>query len=168
MATLESERPSRASSSSSGASDAGSAQPLGLFAYGTLTLDSVMQILLGRIPPSELTSAPGWRAAGLPDLSYPGLVADQTGNAPGRLYSDLTEAEWTLLDAFENPLYDVAPLSLANGRRGLAYVWPSSAPQALTSTWTVDSVDAAIIDMYLENCAAWREEWDKSRNDLEP
>ncbi|KAK0730019.1 putative signal peptide protein, partial [Lasiosphaeris hirsuta] len=135
---------------------------LGLFAYGTLTMDSVVQILLGRIPPSELTSALGWRAAGLPDLSYPGLVADQSGDTPGRLYLDLTEDEWILLDAFENPLYDVAPLSLANGHRGLAYVWPSSAPQALTSTWTVDSINAATVEKYLENCVAWREEWHKS------
>ncbi|KAK4192450.1 hypothetical protein QBC35DRAFT_469790 [Podospora australis] len=36
---------------------------LGLFTYGTLTIDSMMHALLDRVPPSEATSAPGWRAA---------------------------------------------------------------------------------------------------------
>jgi len=38
---------------------------LGLFAYGTLRDDRVMQALLGRVPLFEETSAPGWRAAHL-------------------------------------------------------------------------------------------------------
>jgi hypothetical protein len=49
-------------------SNNGQPTQLGLFTYGTLTMDSVIHALLGRVPPSQATTAPGWRAAGLPDL----------------------------------------------------------------------------------------------------
>ncbi|KAK3371931.1 hypothetical protein B0H63DRAFT_483318 [Podospora didyma] len=132
----------------------------GLFAYGTLTMDAVMLTLLDRVPPSERTTAPGWRAAGLPDLPYPGLVADPQSNALGRLYLDLTEREWALLDAFENPVYDIAAVTLANGQRGLAYVWPVTDPPALAHTWTVDLIDPAGVEAYLARCKLWRQEWE--------
>ncbi len=133
-----------------------------------------------------MTSAPGWRAAGLPDLPwvstsryyitlgisvthiecherYPGLVADATANAPGRLYLDLTEREWKLLDAFENPLYDVAVVTLANDMQGLAYVWPTvGAPMALITTWTLKTMDEKSTEEYLSRVVGWREEWEES------
>ncbi|KAK5662836.1 hypothetical protein OQA88_6247 [Cercophora sp. LCS_1] len=129
---------------------------LGLFAYGSLTIDSVMLALLDRVPPYEATTAPGWRAAGLPDLPYPGLVQDTTAAAPGRLYKDLTEREWALLDDFENPIYHVAEIELANGHKGLAYVWPEV---SLTTTWVVESMHSRM-EAYLEMCTMCRKQWE--------
>ncbi|KAK0737500.1 hypothetical protein B0T21DRAFT_410949 [Apiosordaria backusii] len=136
---------------------------LGLFAYGTLTIDAVMHALLGRVPPSTTTTAPGWRAAGLPDLPYPGLIADPTSNAPGRVYNDLTEREWAILDAFENPKYDIARIELANNAsEALAYVWPAE-PPALTTTWTVDCIDTERMEDYIAMCVEFRQEWEESQ-----
>ncbi|KAK0733843.1 hypothetical protein B0T26DRAFT_604615, partial [Lasiosphaeria miniovina] len=134
---------------------------LGLFAYGTLTMDAVMKTLLDRVPPSQPTAAPGWRAAGLPGLPYPGLVRDASASAPGRVYHDLTAREWLVLDAFEDGAYDVAAVALADGQgqqRAVAYVWPAETP-ALASTWTPDAVDVAA---YVSRCGAWRREWEAS------
>ncbi|KAK0671238.1 hypothetical protein QBC41DRAFT_386770 [Cercophora samala] len=135
---------------------------LGLFAYGTLTIDAVMHALLDRVPPSALTSAPGWRAAGLPDLPYPGLVAESTSDAPGRIYHDLTEPEWAILDAFENPKYDIARITLANGAEALVYVWPAD-PPVLTTTWTVDSIDTEGMEDYIAMCVEFRQDWEESQ-----
>ncbi|KAK4162024.1 hypothetical protein QBC43DRAFT_322710 [Cladorrhinum sp. PSN259] len=138
---------------------------LGLFAYGSLTIDAVMHALLDRVPPSEQITAPGWRAAGLPDLPYPGLVPDQSSGAPGapgRLYHDLTEREWALLDAFENPKYTLESVLLANGSTALAYVWPAE-PPALAATWTPDSIGPDGMEEYLAMCVEWRQEWEASQ-----
>ncbi|KAK4193993.1 hypothetical protein QBC40DRAFT_155043, partial [Triangularia verruculosa] len=131
-----------------------------LFAYGTLTIDAVMHALLDRVPPSEVATAPGWRAAGLPDLPYPGLVVDPTSNAWGRLYQDLTERECEILDAFENPKYDIAQVTLSSGAKALAYVWPAD-PPALTTTWTVGCIDAEGMEDYLAMCAEFRQDWEE-------
>ena len=101
--------------------------PPGLFAYGTLTLDPVISALLDRVPPSRSVRAPGWRAAGLPGLPYPGLVPQRSempsaagggSGAPGRLYLDLGARDWAILDAFENPEYEIGLVTLEHGCQG--------------------------------------------------
>jgi len=144
---------SRVSSTSCGRPDRGSAGTPELFVYGTLVLDVVVATLMDRVPSSEVTSAPGWRAARLPGLPYPGLVADDAADAPGRVYTDLSDDEWAILDAFENPTYDVAVVELRSGRCGLAYVWPD---ESLPATWTVESLAGEGLQSYLERCASWR------------
>ena len=144
---------SRASSSSSGPPDHGSAGTPDLFVYGTLALDDVVRTLIDRVPASEHTSAPGWRAARLPDLPYPGLVRDSEAEAPGRVYTDLTDTEWNVLDAFEDPTYSVEVVRLRSDRASLAYVWPD---EALADVWSTDSLAGDEMQAYLERCARWR------------
>ncbi|GAA4785745.1 hypothetical protein GCM10023200_19630 [Actinomycetospora chlora] len=152
-----SDRLSRASSSSSGPPDRGSAGTPDLFVYGTLALDDVVRTLIDRVPASELTSAPGWRAARLPDLPYPGLVRDPEAEASGRVYTDLSETEWSVLDAFEDPTYSVEVVHLTSGRSSLAYVWPD---EVLADSWTTGSLEGADMQAYLERCARWRSGWE--------
>ncbi|KAH8880140.1 hypothetical protein GQ53DRAFT_755320 [Thozetella sp. PMI_491] len=148
-------------------------QGFGLFAYGTLILDPVISALLDRIPPSTNIRAPGWRAAGLPGLPYPGLVPDASylAGVPGRLYFDLTPREWAILDAFENPEYEVGLVGLEGGQKALAYVWPDVAEEeggagkALSTTWTVDwaAQDEEGSKQYLEWVVSFREEWEEEQ-----
>ena len=168
--------------SSSGTSSSGETStppPLGLFAYGTLTLDPVISALLDRVPPSRSARAPGWRAAGLPGLPYPGLVPQRTetlsagggsgSGAPGRLYLDLSPRDWAILDAFENPEYEIGLVALEHGDKALAYLWPDVAEsdggqgKALGTTWTIDWAveDKAGMALYLERCVAWRQTWEE-------
>jgi gamma-glutamylcyclotransferase (GGCT)/AIG2-like uncharacterized protein YtfP len=158
--TAISDRLARASSNGDGRPDRGSAGTPELFVYGTLVLDDVVRTLIDRVPASGPVTAPGWRAAQLPERPYPGLVADSSAEAPGRVYKDLTEREWATLDAFEDPAYLLTALDLDNGRRGLAYVWPDD---PLPGTWTVDSLDPAGIRAYLDRCQAWRDRYDAAR-----
>ncbi|MDQ2709051.1 MAG: gamma-glutamylcyclotransferase [Actinomycetota bacterium] len=72
-----------------------------LFAYGTLVIDDVITALICRVPSWIRATAPGWRAAGIPDRDYPGLIPNLSSSAGGRIYRDLTPTEWILLDDFE-------------------------------------------------------------------
>lgn len=56
-----------------------------LFAYGSLLVDAVVAALIDRVPEYEVTAAPGYRVARLPGKPYPGLVHDESAEAPGRI-----------------------------------------------------------------------------------
>lgn len=152
----------RANSNSGGPLDHGSAGTPELFVYGTLVLDDVIRTLIDRVPASQDTSAPGWRAARLSGLPYPGLIADHEGEAPGRVYTDLSEDEWAVLDAFEDPRYVVRPVKLHQGRRALAYVWPG---EALAQSWAVNSLDGDDMEAYLQRCQTWRGRFEERQRD---
>ncbi len=154
-----SDRLSRVSSNSSGRPDRGSAGTPELFVYGTLGLDAVVKRLIDRVPANEPVTAPGWRAARLPEKPYPGLVADESTSAPGRVFTDLTADEWVTLDAFEDPTYTLRPLVLSSGRCGLAYVWPEV---ALPETWATTSLDDKELVEYLERVRAWRDRYESA------
>lgn len=158
--TAISDRLARASSNSDGPPDHGSAGTPELFVYGTLALDDVVRALIERVPAYQDTSAPGWRAARLPGLPYPGLVADESAEAPGRVYTDLSDAEWTVLDAFEDPTYVVTPVVVRHERTALAYVWPND---SLPGTWATDSLVDDELELYLRRCLAWRARFERSR-----
>lgn len=83
-----------------------------LFAYGTLQDSDVLRALTGRVPTGVPCIASRWRVAGLPGLSYPGLVPDSSRNASGLLFTDLRASELVLLDAFENPAYALSRIQL--------------------------------------------------------
>ncbi|GAA4759105.1 gamma-glutamylcyclotransferase family protein [Actinomycetospora chibensis] len=151
--TAISDRLAQASSNGDGRPDHGSAGTPELFVYGTLAVDKVVRALIDRVPAHEDTSAPGWRAARLPELPYPGLVADKSAEAPGRVYTDLNNAEWSLLDAFEDPTYIVTTVGLRDGHRALAYVWPN---ETLDQNWSAASLDSNDLAVYLTRCRAWR------------
>jgi gamma-glutamylcyclotransferase (GGCT)/AIG2-like uncharacterized protein YtfP len=129
-----------------------------LFVYGTLILDKVVTALIDRVPAHEATTARGWRVAQLPDRVYPGLVPAEHGEAAGRLYLDLTPTEWSTLDAFEDPMYDLVEIELASGGRALTYVWPQD---DLRTTWQLDRLIDDELHAYLRRCAAWRRRYEK-------
>jgi hypothetical protein len=81
-------------------------------------------------------------------------VADKNSEAPGRVYTDLSDDEWAVLDAFEDPTYAVTAVRVGpRPRRALAYVWPG---EALPQTWTAAVLDRDGLDAYLDRCRAWR------------
>jgi len=143
---------------SSGQAAPSSAETPNLFVYGTLVLDEVVTALIDRVPDYAATTVSGWRVAQLPDRVYPGLVPSEGDEAAGRLYLDLTPAEWATLDAFEDPTYDLVEIELASGDRALTYVWPLQ--DDLHATWQRDRLIGEEFHAYLNRCAAWRRRHD--------
>ncbi|WP_243744501.1 gamma-glutamylcyclotransferase family protein [Streptomyces hainanensis] len=109
--------------------------PTELFVYGTLRCAPVLRGLIGRTPRGVPDSAPGWRAANLAGRVYPGLVPGP-GAAAGAVLSDLTPAEWRVLDDFEGQPYELSPVTLASGSHAMAYLWTIDA-DVLPTDWNL-------------------------------
>jgi gamma-glutamylcyclotransferase (GGCT)/AIG2-like uncharacterized protein YtfP len=95
-----------------------------LFVYGTLLIDDVINTLIDRIPTYRDATAPGWRVVRLLQRVYPGLVPG-TGEANGKVFTDLTDAEWNTLDAFEDPTYTLTTVRVLSPVETytLTYIW---------------------------------------------
>lgn len=97
---------------------------VGLFVYGTLRYPEVLRVLLGRVPLLSPAVVKGWRVRALPGVVYPGLVHDPSATAEGFLMSGLTGRERHVIDVYEGGLYETVALTLEDGRKADAYVWP--------------------------------------------
>jgi gamma-glutamylcyclotransferase (GGCT)/AIG2-like uncharacterized protein YtfP len=97
----------------------------------------------------------GWKVIGLPDVVYPGLVAAR-GRVVGVTISTLTDDEWGLLDAFENPIYDLQLLDLIDGQRAWSYVCASDIGSSETS-WDAETFSRDHLTSYVKRCTAWRQ-----------
>jgi hypothetical protein len=90
----------------------------------------------------------------LPDRVYPGLVA-AADSAGGIVLSDLTPAEWQLVDDFEDRQYALQRVAVADGRIAWAYVWIGP-PEATPDRWTPDVFAAQHLGRYVSMCKGWR------------
>lgn len=122
-----------------------------LFCYGTLRFADVLKALLGRIPARVPASAPGYRAASLQGRIYPGLTAWPGGSASGLVLTDLSSAEWFILDAFEDERYDLREIALSTGELGLAYVWPGD--DVRPEDWDAEDFQSQHLEAYAARCA---------------
>ncbi|MEU6192393.1 gamma-glutamylcyclotransferase family protein [Streptomyces sp. NPDC047061] len=104
-----------------------------LFCCGTLRFDAVLKGLLERIPHRTPASAPGYRTAALEGRAYPGLVVRAVGGAaPGVVLTDLSNAEWRILDRFEDEQGDLRKGALS--RRGFTRRSPNSVTSAASGS----------------------------------
>lgn len=130
-----------------------------LFVYGTLLHDDVVNILIGRIPHYLIVRAPGWRTVRLPQKVYPGLVPGQ-GEASGKLFTDLTDAEWATLDAFEDPAYALTAVRVSASLEtdALAYIWQG---EHLDQPWSSMEFGRDELADYLDRCLSWRRHYEQ-------
>ncbi|WP_222932682.1 gamma-glutamylcyclotransferase family protein [Nocardia yunnanensis] len=127
-----------------------------LFVYGTLRFGAVLAELIGRVPDMEPARLLGRRAAALPGRSYPGLVTATNRVTEGFLLTGLTDAEWRVLDAFEDDEYDLVPVAVTAGERaGYAwtYAWTAAAEDR---DWSATAFERDQLPRYAGKCAAWR------------
>ena len=151
----------RANSTASGQPAQLSAETSRLFVYGTLLLDDVVSALIGRIPHHQHAVAPGLRVVCLPQRVYPGLIRDQ-GEAVGKIFTDLTDAEWTTLDAFEDVAYTLTPvrvrLPLKIEMGALSYVWRG---EYVDQPWSIADFGRDELINYLDRCRSWRRRYEQ-------
>lgn len=100
------------------------------------------------------TSAVGWRITGLPDVVYPGIV-EGDGTTSGFLLSGLTSAEWGVIDAFEDDIYDLRLLGLIDERRGWAYTWPVNQAPPQVAAWRPEDFAERHLAAYVTRCGSW-------------
>ena len=130
-----------------------------LFVYGSLQFADVLRALLGRVPRFEPVEAYGWRAAALPGVEYPGLVpAPPLNKVSGVILLGLEQNEWEVLDAFEDPVYNLTLLDLADGRRAWTYTCAEST-SILDPDWSPGSFADHYLPGYVSRCAVWRQQY---------
>ncbi|HYU19764.1 MAG TPA: gamma-glutamylcyclotransferase family protein [Chloroflexota bacterium] len=80
------------------------ASPMPLFVYGTLLDPEVRAFVLGRRPDLETLRArlPGYRRSTESGFGYPFLVRAEEDAVDGMLIVGLTEADYALLDEYED------------------------------------------------------------------
>ncbi|MEO3785302.1 gamma-glutamylcyclotransferase family protein [Actinocorallia sp. B10E7] len=139
-----------------------SAAPDTLFVYGSLQFPEVLFALFERVPPHAPAQAPGWKVTALPNRAYPGLVPALAA-AAGHLLTDLGPHEWQLLDAFEDPVYDLCRLDLTGGRHGWAYVC-TPGTEILAEAWSADEFARFHLRDYVDRCTAWRQRYTSRRH----
>ena len=146
-------------STNSGPPDRLSEETSRLFVYGTLFLDDVVNALIGRIPHYQYAVAPGWRVVRLPQRVYPGLVPGK-GEAPGKVFTDLTGTEWSTLDAFEDSAYTLAAVRvlLPFELDALSYIWPG---EHIDETWSATDFGRDELIDYLDRCRSWRHRYER-------
>ncbi|WP_233510031.1 gamma-glutamylcyclotransferase family protein [Actinomadura craniellae] len=136
--------------------------PDALFVYGTLQFPEVLHALIDRVPAHTPAQAPGWRVTALPERVYPGLVPGQQ-TAAGYLLTGLSPEEWRVLDAFEDPVYELRRLHLTDNRHGWAYVCNPEA-DTLDEDWSLEIFTAQHLPAYVDRCAAWRQRHEARQN----
>jgi gamma-glutamylcyclotransferase (GGCT)/AIG2-like uncharacterized protein YtfP len=124
-----------------------------LFVYGTLLFPEVLSALIGRVPPTTPAVAAGWRAAALPGRPYPGLVRVARSTTSGLLISGLDDAEWRVLDAYEDSEYLLTVITVDGGRRCAAYVWRHD---VLDDDWDPTAFASDHLTDYVPRCRSWR------------
>jgi hypothetical protein len=132
------------------------AEPARLFVYGTMAFPEVQRVLLGRAPDSTAASVAGWRVATVPDQARAVMVSAEA-ITHGRLISDLSNAEWQLIDAFET-VCELRLVSLADGRQAWSCVC-SDRRQVPADDWDADEFERDSFVAYLKDCAKWRKEY---------
>ncbi|OXR41001.1 hypothetical protein B7C42_06967 [Nocardia cerradoensis] len=127
-----------------------------LFAYGTLQFGPVLEVLLGRTPDMDVAVARGWRVAALPQRLYPGLVAEPGRMAGGLVLRGLTAADWRIIEAFEDPEYDLRPIELIGCDEPVrTFVWSSA---VTGNDWLPEVFVSHHLERYVERAAQWRQE----------
>lgn len=129
-----------------------------LFVYGSLMFPEVLQALLDRVPRQSRAAVVGWQAAEIPDEVFPALVpAEDT--TYGFILDGLTPPEWCLIDAFEDPVYELRSLDLAEGGHAWAYVCPDSS-NVSSNSWNSEAFASEHLESYVANCKVWRQKYE--------
>lgn len=77
-----------------------------LFAYGTLELPELLRALTGQTYQSMPALLQEHRRAMVRDRGYPAVTPARAAALRGRLYLDLSEASWRIVDAFEGDEFE--------------------------------------------------------------
>jgi hypothetical protein len=83
------------------------------------------------------------------------------GEAAGKIFTDLTNTEWTTLDAFEDPAYTLATVRVLSPEaemEALSYLWRG---EHIDHPWSAADFGRNELINYLDRCRNWRRRYDE-------
>jgi gamma-glutamylcyclotransferase (GGCT)/AIG2-like uncharacterized protein YtfP len=83
-----------------------------LYAYGTLQVPEVLELVIGRRVASRPGELEGYARYRLHNRVYPAIMERPGGRVTGLVYLGLDAREMECLDAYEGPLYERRTLTL--------------------------------------------------------
>jgi gamma-glutamylcyclotransferase (GGCT)/AIG2-like uncharacterized protein YtfP len=124
-----------------------------LFVYGSLLSPEVLQLVVGRVPDSEAAVLEGYACYYVEGATFPGIIAEKSAATCGRVLKDLTEAELTALDRYEDSFYQrLAVTVVVDGSEcsAMAYVVPAVYKHILSEQrWTWDEFERIHLAQYV-------------------
>lgn len=138
-----------------------------LFAYGTLQVPAVMQVLIGRVPRHSRAMLEGYACYELADRNFPGIIEWDSARVDGVLYRDLSDDELEAIDAFEDPAYACRTVSVAADDERVAALTYVVAPDQMQIVrrghqWSLAHFMDEHAEQYVESCARFRESFGTS------
>lgn len=147
-----------------------STDPSFIFVYGSLQVEAVLKIVLGRVPSMEPAILPNHRRVRLHNRCYPAVIPQPLHSVSGFILQDFTPTDLATLDAFEDSAYErrVCPVQLSNPERVIqARVWVRLPHHEKTDElmdgdvvldgpdWSLEEFEREDKERYLEACSAW-------------
>lgn len=127
-----------------------------LFVYGTLCFPDVMNTLVGYDPQALPCEASGVRRYRIRGQVYPMLRMEAGGviNQMAFVYQTLRPNDWRIIDAFEDPRYQLARITTSLGS-ALSYI---SQDEAMTADgpWSSSVFEQKHLTDYLAMCRQWK------------
>jgi gamma-glutamylcyclotransferase (GGCT)/AIG2-like uncharacterized protein YtfP len=131
------------------------------FAYGTLELPELLRALTGKTYQSTPALLREHRRAMLSDCAYPAVTPARAAAVRGRLYLNLDDASWRLVDAFEGDEYERRAVVVVDSRGNpidaQAYILRPGLRHQLTSqVWDMRRFRKHHFARYLAACTELR------------
>jgi gamma-glutamylcyclotransferase (GGCT)/AIG2-like uncharacterized protein YtfP len=130
---------------------------MNVFTYGTLMFPEVMECLTSRQFTCEDAVLANYERRKLLGKSYPGLVQAAGAQVAGKLYFDVDEDSLTILDCFEDEIYDRRHIPIQSLSKGeviaLTYIIPDHLLSTVSSeAWDLEEFKRKHLSNYLEMC----------------
>lgn len=125
-----------------------------LFVYGTLLVDDIISLLIGRVPVQEEAVLEDFCCYYVQGATFPGITPFEGGQVNGQLLMDLSLEELSRLDDYEDVFYirrQVDVNSFDQTIEAHAYVVEASASSVLSDRqWTLEEFRRLHFTSYLE------------------
>ena len=112
-----------------------------LFVYGTLLFEPVWLHLIDRVPLLKKGTIYGWSRKSIRGVSYPAICREEGCCVVGALVDDLSEAEWNVVEAYEDVGYVKARVEVEledSLEYALTYARPDDSCSDLIGEWTIE------------------------------
>jgi gamma-glutamylcyclotransferase (GGCT)/AIG2-like uncharacterized protein YtfP len=147
-------------------------EPSCVFSYGTLMSESVLEVVLGRVPAWTEGRVSGYARVPLCGRCYPGAVPRDGGVIIGRVLRGVSSHELARLDRFEGDEYCpvVETVRLDSGDTVRARLWALSDLNDVVpdSDWSFDRFVKVDQAWYLTSCKEWADQDDRNNGKLKP
>jgi hypothetical protein len=132
--------------------------PPALFVYGTLQFPPVLEALLGRVPPLSPGTLDDHAVVGLVERTYPGLVTAPGDAARGWVCKDLGDAEWLVIDSWEDDDYELVTVSVTvRGREPVCCgTYRLARSEAGEGSWSAARFATTELASFAAASAQWR------------